>query len=246
MNNHTNQKGFINVVIIILIVAIAGTIGYFALVKKPTPSNETNQPQQTNTPVTPETPTTKNNPTVTPPPATPQNVTQKNVDDCNLISNSSFQSINQYEAGLGPNGPAMGYWDIQFQKGTTLSNYGEPTFQWGHSDVSESGTYTCKENVLQVKFSDHSITAHYDGAKKILTWDGVEYKKFVVSTQWIWENLGCGSSAPCSYRVCSTINPKECYSCVGKYDKLSGEGEKTPEKNENPQTTTNFVCRPAS
>ncbi|KKS98327.1 MAG: hypothetical protein UV73_C0002G0041 [Candidatus Gottesmanbacteria bacterium GW2011_GWA2_43_14] len=172
-----SQKGFIYIVIIIFVVAIAGTIGYFALLKKQTPTTETNQLQQTNTPVTPQIQTTKNNPTATPPPVTPKSVTQKNVDDCNSISNSSFRSINQYEVGLGPNGPAMGYWGIQFQKGTTLSDYGEPTFQWGHSDVSESGTYTCKDNVLQVKFFAYSITAYYDGSKKILTWDGVEYKK---------------------------------------------------------------------
>jgi len=60
-----NQKGFINIVIIILVVAIAGTVGYFALVKKQTLPIETNQPQQTNTPVTSQTPTTKNNPTAT-------------------------------------------------------------------------------------------------------------------------------------------------------------------------------------
>lgn len=133
-----NQKGFINIVIIILVITIAGTIGYFALVRKQTPQN---------------------------------------IGDCNLVSNSSFRSINQYEVGLGPNGPVMGYWGIQFQKGTTLSDYDQPTFQWGHSDISEGGTYTCKDNVLQVKFFDRSITAHYDGGRKILTWDGVEYKR---------------------------------------------------------------------
>jgi len=147
-----NQKRFVNIVIIILAVAIAGTIGYFAFA-----------------------PTTTNNPTTTPPQNIPQNVTQENINDCNLISNSSFRSINQYEVGLGPNGPAMGYWVIQFQNSTI--DYGKPTFQWSHSDVSESGTYTCKGDVLQVKFFDHSITAYYDGSKKVLIWDGVEYKK---------------------------------------------------------------------
>ena len=145
-----NQKGFANIVLIVVIVAIVAVGGYFALVKKPTPSNETNQPQQANTPVT------------------PRDVTQKNVDDCNLISDSSFRSINQYESGLGPNGGIMGYWRIAFQGGK---------FQWGHSDVSESGTYICNNNVLQVKFFDHSITARYDGGKEILTWDGIEYKR---------------------------------------------------------------------
>lgn len=59
---------------------------------------------------------------------------------------------------------------------------------------------------------------------------------------WTWENLGCGSSVPCSYRVCSTTNPENCYSCRGKYDKLSPEGEKLPEENEDPLTTNNFIC----
>ena len=107
----------------------------------------------------------------------PSNVTQNSADDCDLISNSSFRSINQGEVGLGPNGPEMGYWGIQFQKSTTLSDYSELTFDWGHSDVSESGTYTCKNNVLQAKFSNYSMTAYYDGAKEILTWGGVEYER---------------------------------------------------------------------
>lgn len=70
--------------------------------------------------------------------------------------------------------------------------------------------------------------------------------KTPTSIQWVWTNLGCGSTAPCSYRVCSATNPKECYSCRGKYDKLSSEGEKSPEKNENPQIATNFVCELSS
>jgi len=64
----------------------------------------------------------------------------------------------------------------------------------------------------------------------------------VTSDKWVWENLGCGSSAPCSYRVCSGINPNSCYWCQGFYDKSSPEGEKLPTSNENPQTTTNFKC----
>ena len=173
--NQMNQKGFINITIIILVVTIFGTIGYFALVKKQALPIETTQPQQINSPTTPQIqPITNNsNPSST----APKTVSQNDIDDCGLIANSFFRSINQYEGGLGPNGPMMGYWGIQFQKGTALSDYDKPTFQWHHSDVSESGTYTCQDNVLQVKFFDHSITAYYDGSKKILTWNGVAYKK---------------------------------------------------------------------
>jgi|SRR3989344_4024967 len=134
-----NQKGFVNIALVVLVVVLVSVVVYLTLIKKPAST-----------------------------PAAPQNLSQNNVDDCNLISNSSFRSTNQYEVGLGPNGEVMGYWGITFRRNK---------FEWGHSDVSESGTYTCKNNVLQVKFFDHSITAHYDGSKKILTWDGVEYKK---------------------------------------------------------------------
>ena len=139
-----NQKGFVNIAIIILVIVIFGAIGYFTLLKRQTLPIETDQSQ----------------------PATPKDAYQSNADECNLISNSAFRSINKYEVGLGPNGPAMGYWSIQFQKGVTLSDYGEPTFQWSHSDFHESGSYACKNNVLQVKFLNRSITAYYDENQK--------------------------------------------------------------------------------
>ncbi len=57
-----NQKGFANIVLIVLVVILAGAVGYFALVKKsPTPTNETQQinnlpTQQTSPPSTTQTP----------------------------------------------------------------------------------------------------------------------------------------------------------------------------------------------
>lgn len=70
-----SQKGFANVVLIVLVVILAGAVGYFALVKKsPTPTNEAqptnNIPQQQTPPVT-----TKNPPVTTP--ATPSLSTDK-------------------------------------------------------------------------------------------------------------------------------------------------------------------------
>ena len=67
--NMNNQKGFANIVLMVLVVILAGAVGYFALVKKsPTPTNETqptnNLPSQQTPPVT-----TKNLPVTTP--ATP-------------------------------------------------------------------------------------------------------------------------------------------------------------------------------
>lgn len=64
-----NQKGFVNIVLIVLVVILAGALGYFALVKKsPTPVSE-NQPTN-NIPSQQTPPVTTKNPPVTAP-ATP-------------------------------------------------------------------------------------------------------------------------------------------------------------------------------
>ena len=69
--NMNNQKGFANIVLIVLVVILAGAVGYFALVKKsPTPTSETQPtnnlpPQQTpsvNTTQTPPLSPQTNNP----------------------------------------------------------------------------------------------------------------------------------------------------------------------------------------
>jgi hypothetical protein len=60
--------------------------------------------------------------------------------------------------------------------------------------------------------------------------------------QWNWENLGCGSSAPCAYKVCPNSGSGNCYSCTGKYDFTSTQGEKLPDVNTDPLTTTDFTC----
>lgn len=60
---HMNQKGFVNIVLIVLVVVLAGTLGYVTLVKKSAP---TKQPQTSNSQNTQETPPpTTNNPPAT-------------------------------------------------------------------------------------------------------------------------------------------------------------------------------------
>ncbi|MBX4187283.1 MAG: hypothetical protein KW802_03455 [Candidatus Doudnabacteria bacterium] len=65
----------------------------------------------------------------------------------------------------------------------------------------------------------------------------------VVETGWVWKSQGCGSSSACSYQVCSASDSSNCYTCIGRYDKSAAAGEKLPEQNENPLTTTNFTCK---
>lgn len=67
--NINNQKGFTNIVLIVLIMILAGTVGYFMLVKKsPTPTNETQTTNDLSSQQTPPVNTTK-----TPPPSSQTN-----------------------------------------------------------------------------------------------------------------------------------------------------------------------------
>ena len=59
-----NQKGFVNIVLIVLVVILVGAVGYFALVKKsPTPTSE--NPPTNNLPTQQTPPTATNNPPAT-------------------------------------------------------------------------------------------------------------------------------------------------------------------------------------
>ena len=60
----SNQKGFANIVLIVLVVILVGAVGYFALVKKsPTPTSE--NPPTNNLPTQQTPPTATNNPPAT-------------------------------------------------------------------------------------------------------------------------------------------------------------------------------------
>jgi len=98
-------------------------------------------------------------------------------DNCDLLVDSSFKSVSKHEVGLGPDGVAMGYWTITFGKVGLAGESEESGVAWHHSDVVESGTYTCEDNTIQVMFFDYSITAKYDADEEILSWEGVEYRK---------------------------------------------------------------------
>ena len=61
-----NQRGFANIILVVVIVILVGTVGYFAFVKKSEPVAQ--EPTPTPTQVTN---TSKSNPTPTPTPADP-------------------------------------------------------------------------------------------------------------------------------------------------------------------------------
>ena len=85
-------------------------------------------------------------------------------DICSDISSMAFSSNKKYEIGLGPDGEQMGYWGIDFDKGT---------FTWSYSDVSQSGTYTCNNNTITATLPNQTIIATFDNG--ILLWEGKTY-----------------------------------------------------------------------
>jgi len=62
-----NQKGYVNIILIVLVVILAGVVGYLTLIKKPTSPATTNQTPPTNTP-------TQQTPPITSPEPTPKSV----------------------------------------------------------------------------------------------------------------------------------------------------------------------------
>ena len=88
-----NQKGFANIVLIIFVVVLAGTVGYFTLSKKSTPIT-TEPPTSTNSPNIPQTPppTIINDTSQTPPPSATANW---------KIISGSYKSTN-YQVKLPP------------------------------------------------------------------------------------------------------------------------------------------------
>jgi len=75
--NMNNQKGFANIILVVVIVILAGAVGYFAFVKKSEPVAQQPTPTstQTNTPVLP----TPTHSSPTPQPNTETPVVEKNV-----------------------------------------------------------------------------------------------------------------------------------------------------------------------
>jgi hypothetical protein len=89
---------------------------------------------------------------------------QSTRDICDSIAGLTFQSIEKHEGGLGPNGATERFWSVSFQDGI---------LHWSHSDVSESGVFTCSGNTIKAK----SYVGTYDQESEILTWEGIKYKK---------------------------------------------------------------------
>ena len=93
-----NQKGFANIILIILVVVLAGALGYITLVKKPAP---TEQPQSNNSQNTQQTPPpiVKQNPPPTQPPVVEADINLTYPNGGEVLSLD--QSVNiSYKVGV--------------------------------------------------------------------------------------------------------------------------------------------------
>jgi hypothetical protein len=83
-----------------------------------------------------------------------------------------YRSDAELECGLGPPGqpPPVCRWKLEFAKVSPDS------FEWSHSDVIESGTYSCVGGRLIARTAGGaSIEAQFADGSPSLTWDGVIY-----------------------------------------------------------------------
>jgi hypothetical protein len=91
-------------------------------------------------------------------------------DACELIADKTFASLNQMECGRGADG-AITYcnWRVSFTHGT---------YSWAHSDVVETGTYSCDGATIFTTRGVASMTpllGRLDLETGRLTWDASTY-----------------------------------------------------------------------
>ena len=85
---------------------------------------------------------------------------------CDLLDGRTFHSVELLDGGLGPAGPVLSRWVLTFSNGS---------FGWTHSDMAESGSYTCESSDIHALSVGLEIEGRLDATTGILSWDGVDY-----------------------------------------------------------------------
>ena len=85
-----------------------------------------------------------------------------------FINGKRFVSTEQFEVGLGENGPEMGHWYLSFH---------ESTLTWDFSDTQLSGTFTiAADGNITASMRSNEVTGSFDRKTKMLMWDGKQYE----------------------------------------------------------------------
>jgi len=86
---------------------------------------------------------------------------------CVALEGRTFESINELECGLTPDGVARCHWQISFGiRDNTASE-----FAWSYSDVGETGRVECHGQSV----ASPSYVGSFDSATQTLTWAGETY-----------------------------------------------------------------------
>lgn len=82
---------------------------------------------------------------------------------CSELVQRSFESVEERECGITPDGVSSCHWSVSF----TANEY-----VWRHSDVGETGPYDCEDG----RVSAGELVGEFDAEAGRLVWDGVEYR----------------------------------------------------------------------
>jgi hypothetical protein len=93
---------------------------------------------------------------------------------CIELEDRRFESVNELECGLTPDGVALCKWSLVFEMRDDASS----TFQWQYSDVGEAGHVECygaSINSLSAVSGGRTVSGSYDPATQKLIWEGETY-----------------------------------------------------------------------
>lgn len=91
---------------------------------------------------------------------------------CVALEGRRFESVNDLECGLTPNGVALCKWRLSF----AIRDDQSSAFQWSHSDVGESGMIECDGAAINsITASPRHIDGTFDAATQKLVWEDQTY-----------------------------------------------------------------------
>ena len=92
-----------------------------------------------------------------------------NIASCEYIIEKTFRSVKAQETGMTQSGTSSpGLWRLTF--------YNANKFSWAHSDISESGTYTCANGAIIGNAYNIQYSGIFNSKDQTLLWEGATYK----------------------------------------------------------------------
>lgn len=91
---------------------------------------------------------------------------------CIALEGRRFESVNDLECGLTPNGVALCKWRLTFATRDDQSS----AFQWSYSDAGESGMIECDGAAISsITASPRQVSGTFDATTQKLVWEDQMY-----------------------------------------------------------------------